>query len=170
MQWILSTHSSWSLCELLVLIACSLCPLVRAHQDQVAFQITNSTKSDILSSNSKLQPLYDLVNRQSPDLKDLFLFELVSNCEDDNCGSNNNDNNNNNNNNTDCFTLAPVKNSGKIKIICSSISACSRGLYTYFTEIAHVDIFWTGSRLDISREKAPSLSNAISRSSIVKWR
>lgn len=81
----------------------------------------------------------------------------------------------------DTFTLFDGSD-GKVHIECSTISACSRGLYTYpiqfsrcayyryLTEIGKVDIYWTGSRLSQISEQLPSVGKNISRQAIVPWR
>ncbi|KAH7910217.1 glycoside hydrolase family 89 protein [Hygrophoropsis aurantiaca] len=58
----------------------------------------------------------------------------------------------------------------RIAIECTSISACSRGLYTYLTEFGGVDIWWTGSRLDQLPSTLPSVGKFLTRSSIVRYR
>jgi alpha-N-acetylglucosaminidase len=82
----------------------------------------------------------------------------------------------------DTFTLFDAD--GKVNIQCTTISACSRGLYTYspppclepvidqryLTEIGKVDVSWTGSRFaDLPRELPPVGKN-MTRRAIVPWR
>jgi len=100
----------------------------------------------------------------------------------------------------DTFTIFDGTGDGKVHVECSTKSACSRGVYTYptpastlnsisryflsfsclpcacfdddryLTEIAKVDIYWTGSRLGELPEVLPPVGSNISRQAIVPWR
>ncbi|KAK7695253.1 hypothetical protein QCA50_002443 [Cerrena zonata] len=59
---------------------------------------------------------------------------------------------------------------GGITISCTSLSACSRGLYVYLTDFGNVDIWWTGSRLDQLELPPLPVGTPVSGEAIVPFR
>ncbi|KAH8094672.1 alpha-N-acetylglucosaminidase [Cristinia sonorae] len=101
---------------------------------------------------SPLQGVQALVKRRIPKHANDFTFQLV-------------------NGTGDSFLVSDTKgHSGGVTVQCTTVSACSRGLYTYLTQIGGVDIWWTGSRLDQLPSRLPAVGKPINGSSIVPWR
>ncbi|TCD70100.1 hypothetical protein EIP91_004829 [Steccherinum ochraceum] len=101
---------------------------------------------------SPLDGVTALVKRRIPKHANNFTFQLVEGTPDS-------------------FTVSDSKGQkGGITVQCTTVSACSRGLYTYLTEFGGVDIWWTGSRLDQLPTRLPSVGSPVNGSSIVPWR
>ncbi|EIW77482.1 glycoside hydrolase family 89 protein [Coniophora puteana RWD-64-598 SS2] len=115
--------------------------------------------STALSANSSesdpLQGLYALVQRRIPSHAHSFTFSFTNSSDSE----------------LDTFTLTDAVNKTRaIHVECNTVSACSRGLYTYLTEYGGVDIWWTGSRLDQLPAPLPAVKTAVTRSAIVPYR
>ncbi|CAL1694792.1 unnamed protein product [Somion occarium] len=59
---------------------------------------------------------------------------------------------------------------GAVTISCTSISACSRGLYVYLTDFGGVDIWWTGSRLHELPSNLPPVGKPVTGDAVVEIR
>ncbi|KAF2002261.1 glycoside hydrolase family 89 protein [Amniculicola lignicola CBS 123094] len=110
------------------------------------------------SVTTSTQGLYDLITRRLPSASDDFKFIL-----NDVTASNSSTPPN------DAFTISTVN--GSIAIEGSSLSALATGLRRYFTDVAHVDVYWfVGSRLKEAPSPAPRPASTIHGESIVPWR
>ncbi|KAF8582036.1 glycoside hydrolase family 89 protein [Ramaria rubella] len=98
----------------------------------------------------KLDGIRALVERQVPKHAGSFQFELT-----DEPG--------------DSFLLSDA-NAGSIKVECSTVSACARGIYTYLTEVGGLDIFWTGSRFGELPSRLPAVGKSLKGSAIAPYR
>ncbi|KAJ3481877.1 hypothetical protein NLI96_g7363 [Meripilus lineatus] len=70
----------------------------------------------------------------------------------------------------DAFNVTDTSILGGITVSCTTTSACARGLYTYLTQRAGVDIWWTGSRLDNLPLFLPRVGRTLSGKAIVPYR
>ncbi|KAF2113315.1 putative alpha-N-acetylglucosaminidase [Lophiotrema nucula] len=102
--------------------------------------------------------LQDLLERRLPNHCDDFVFTLVESPLT-NASSHQNDD------------YAISNSNGSIGIQGNSVSALATGLRRYFTDVAHVDIYWfIGSRLDQAPSSLPRPNGTVAGSSIVPWR
>ncbi|KAH9919962.1 alpha-N-acetylglucosaminidase [Epithele typhae] len=69
----------------------------------------------------------------------------------------------------DTFVVSDASHGG-VKVECTSVSGCARGLYTYLTQVGGTDIWWTGSRLDNLPLVLPKVGKPIKGQSIVPYR
>ncbi|KIJ41515.1 glycoside hydrolase family 89 protein [Sphaerobolus stellatus SS14] len=102
------------------------------------------------ASADGLDGVRNLVKRKIPSHADSFIFEKT-------------------NGTGDAFTISDIKK-GAIKVQCTTISACSRGLYTYLTQYGGVDISWTGSNLHLISSPLPQVGKSLKGESIVPYR
>jgi alpha-N-acetylglucosaminidase len=105
------------------------------------------------------QGLYDLVKRRLPSHCEKFVFEVKDVAAPSNASKLPDDE----------YTITASK--GSIVIQGNSLSALASGLRRYFTDVAHVDIYWfIGSRLDQVASPLPRPNGTITGKSIVPWR
>ncbi|KIJ26773.1 glycoside hydrolase family 89 protein [Sphaerobolus stellatus SS14] len=102
------------------------------------------------ASADGLDGVRNLVKRKIPSHADSFIFEKA-------------------NGTGDAFTISDIKKRA-IKVQCTTISACSRGLYTYLTQYGGVDISWTGSNLHLIPSPLPQVGKSLKGESIVPYR
>ncbi|KAJ3481876.1 hypothetical protein NLI96_g7362 [Meripilus lineatus] len=70
----------------------------------------------------------------------------------------------------DAFNVTDTSILGGITVSCTTTSACARGLYTYLTQRAGVDIWWTGSRLNNLPPFLPRVHRPLSGKAVVPYR
>lgn len=107
------------------------------------------------------QGLYDLVKRRLPSHSEDFIFALRVHAAASTTSSDPNN---------DEYAIS-VSSNGSIAIQGNSLSALTAGLHRYFTDVAHVDLYWfIGSRLDQIQSPLPRPNGTITGRSIVPWR
>jgi alpha-N-acetylglucosaminidase len=106
------------------------------------------------------QGLYDLVKRRLPSHCDAFVFTLANSTTPTNSTELE----------LDEYTISTATN-GSIAIEGNSLSALATGLRKYFTDVAHVDVYWfIGSRLEEAASPLPKPNGTLAGKSIVPWR
>lgn len=125
------------------------CLLASLNAIAIAIAIATSTKG-----------LYDLVERRLPGHSKDFSFSLFDTTAQPNAPEPANG----------AYSISSSYN-GTIDITGTSLSALATGLRRYFTDVAHVDIYWfIGSRIDEAPIPLPRPQEAIKGTSIVPWR
>ncbi|KAI0362277.1 alpha-N-acetylglucosaminidase [Trametes cingulata] len=102
-----------------------------------------------LAAAQDLKGIYALAKRRVPKHANAFSFALVDG-------------------EPDAFEISDAR--GGIHVECTTVSACARGLYTYFTQHGGVDIWWTGSRLNELPLPLPKLGKRVKGRAIVPYR
>ncbi|KAI9743082.1 MAG: hypothetical protein M1818_003377 [Claussenomyces sp. TS43310] len=116
-----------------------------------------------LTSAQSTAGLLKLVERRLPNHANDFTFSLI---EDLAAAVSSNSPSIKN----DAYSVSSSED-GKIHIEGTSLSALSKGLHHYLTDVAHVDIYWyIGSRLLLTPPILPSLSEPLVGNSVVPFR
>lgn len=111
------------------------------------------------TAEASVQGLYDLVERHLPAHSRNFTFVLEQDVSQSNGSGLANDK----------YSIFELNRS--ITIQGNTLSALSTGLRRYFTDVAHVDMYWfIGSRLDQIASPLPMPNRTITGESIVPWR
>ncbi|KKK12043.1 hypothetical protein P175DRAFT_0554948 [Aspergillus ochraceoroseus IBT 24754] len=104
---------------------------------------------------SSTRGIENLIQRRLPKHAHEFRFSLVNDTRGETVN--------------DSYVVSPMHD-GKILVEGNSLSALSRGLHRFFTDIAEVDFYWfIGNRLD-ALSSFPRLSETLVGESVVPWR